>query len=393
MRNRILKSVGPCATIGTDVSVVVQGAWAPGQTERALLSVRQTLPGAQVIFSGWAGGVPDAADALADIVVETTDPGATIFDGCPDVKALAAQGAANANLHRQILSTRRGIAAADRPLVLKMRSDMLLDHAGFLDWWGAFRGRPRIGGILRDRIVTTSARHPERSMAYYVQDFVQFGHIEDVTVFWDAPPPPDGTQLAAMGAARAAGAMLQAEQYLVTSLLARCSAPGYVALERHSDCTRAVIEATKTLVAMNFLCLDTHVFGASFLKPSVAWIDDRNTTMFTLPRTAKATMSEWRDWVVEHGGDALSDLPTWADAVFHASEEDASRRQAIVRSNPLRESDALSGFLLAAAADWALRVGDGEQAGDAVALLEGAGCRDAVLHDLKTRLARLPSPA
>jgi hypothetical protein len=176
-----------------DISVVIQGPVVgkptdPPQaqlTRMAVTSVRRVLPGAQVIVSTWKGSDLDGLDADAHLLND--DPG-----GFPchatDQKYLN-------NVNRQIVSTRNGIVAAERPYVMKLRSDAALEHTGFLSFVGRYpTGGP--GTVVSERLISCtdfSRRATSRflPMAYHPSDLWYFGRRQDMLNLWDSPPPPE----------------------------------------------------------------------------------------------------------------------------------------------------------------------------------------------------------
>lgn len=178
------------ARLGNDISVVVQGPvlGAPSDppekrwTKRALESVRQVFPGAQLILSTWEGS--DTAGLDADVILLNRDPGAESL------------GRVLNNVNRQIASTRAGLRAAERPFALKMRSESVLLNDGFRRYFGRYR-RPSPAQVVKERVVALTVPSPTPSprhrTCYCPSDWFHFGRREDVLDIWDIPlaPEPD----------------------------------------------------------------------------------------------------------------------------------------------------------------------------------------------------------
>lgn len=102
------------------LSLVVQGGVNNPLTARCMEALRKQFPNAELILSTWESS--DVTGLLADKIVFSPDPGATV---CDEVA-----GVLN-NVNRQLVSTKAGIAAASRPFILKTRTDILFRNADF----------------------------------------------------------------------------------------------------------------------------------------------------------------------------------------------------------------------------------------------------------------------
>jgi hypothetical protein len=161
-----------------EVSVVVQGPAGP-HLQDVLGSVRRFLPAAELVLSTWRGTGGEAADV--DVLVESDDPGSVPYwPGNPRP----------VNTNRLLRSTREGVRAAQRPHVLKLRSDTPLTGSGFLDWWGAHPRRSADLVVFRRRVLTISVATRPASMdnhLFHPSDCVQFGLREDLLHLWSTP--------------------------------------------------------------------------------------------------------------------------------------------------------------------------------------------------------------
>ncbi len=171
------------------VSVVVQGPvlGSPDDpahrrlTWRAVTSAREQLPGAEVILSTWRGS--DIADMPVDRVVMSVDPGSTAPRDPTHVPN---------NVNRQVVSTRAGLAVAQRAYTLKLRSDMEVTGTGMLSLLHGWPARAAEGRVLGGRIVvptfyTFNPRRVYSRFPYMVSDWAHFGTTEDVREVWTTP--------------------------------------------------------------------------------------------------------------------------------------------------------------------------------------------------------------
>ena len=81
-----------------DISVVVQGAIVPNLTAACLLSVREHLPGAEIILSTWIG--MDVSNLSYDILLLNKDVGTVKYDFIYNNFN---------NCNRQLYSTQQGL--------------------------------------------------------------------------------------------------------------------------------------------------------------------------------------------------------------------------------------------------------------------------------------------
>lgn len=172
------------AVTDRDVTVVIQGPVSPVRSNiRDLIqSLRRLLPNGELVLSSWKGTLVGELDV--DKVVLSTDPG--------EVKPRES-GAKTNNVNRQTVSTFHGLQHATRPWCLKVRTDTVVQHTGFLRWPSVYSARATEGKLHRERIVTTTVytRNPSRvdhRLHYHPSDCVQFGTTDDLGALWDAPP-------------------------------------------------------------------------------------------------------------------------------------------------------------------------------------------------------------
>lgn len=266
-------SAPPSAALrNCDISVVVQGpVLGAGLTRNCLESVRHHLPGAQVILSTWRG--TDTAGLSYDLLVESDDPG-----GVPCHRRLPNLY----NLNRQILSTREGLKRADRPYAVKLRSDLLLVHSGFLDYWRRYPRRDPELRLFKERLVncTIFAQNPRRHQPtpFHPGDWFFFGLREDLLALWDiplAPEPETSRWFADRGRPEPDiyPHLLHRyfpEQYLWLCLLRK---QGAVTLEHQWDLTGQNLEQTERSFANNLIFLEPQRIGIRSLKHGIR-LDD-----------------------------------------------------------------------------------------------------------------------
>jgi len=166
------------------ISVVIQGPlyrghWPGRGIEACLTSVRQYLPGAEVIVSTWPGAEIDGL--VVDRVIQSPDPG-----GIRDVSGNLL------NLNRQLVSTLAGIKCATRPYVMKLRADLNLTSPMFACAGEYTDDMPSCASQRLFRapvtISTLFIRDPVWfPMLYHISDLAHFGLRDDLLAFWDQP--------------------------------------------------------------------------------------------------------------------------------------------------------------------------------------------------------------
>jgi len=170
----------------SEISVVMQGpivgkstaSESEQLTRRCVQSVRNYLPGAELILSTWNGS--DISGIEFDVLVENEDPG--------PVKTFAEK---SVNINRQIESTRMGVRSASRNYILKLRTDTELTSASMLDYFELFLTRSEEKRIFENRVLVWEilTKAPSRSEVgcYHSSDIVCFGTANDIRLLWDVP--------------------------------------------------------------------------------------------------------------------------------------------------------------------------------------------------------------
>lgn len=159
--------------ISNDISLVVQGAVTP-VTKAVLNSLRAIFPGAELILSTWEGS---ALDGLSyDKAVLSPDPGPQVAD---EVAHL------DNNVNRQLATTSAGVKAATRPYILKTRTDIFINSAGFLKYFERYDQEPPY--IFQNRVLICSyyTRNPRvMNICFHPSDWILFGNAEDLRLYY-----------------------------------------------------------------------------------------------------------------------------------------------------------------------------------------------------------------
>ena len=161
---------------GQQISIVFQGAVSDSFLGISLMRTRMLFPQAELILSTW-----QSSDNLTfDRLVLSHDPGGIISDEI---------GGVYNNINRQIVSTRAGLEAATRPYCLKIRTDILLDNADFLEKFGKWDAQaPPFHVKNRILICNYYTRNPRvYPLPFHPCDWVLFGRTEDLKRYFSLP--------------------------------------------------------------------------------------------------------------------------------------------------------------------------------------------------------------
>lgn len=240
------------------VSVVVQGPRTP-VTEQTLSGIRLHLPGARIVMSTWDGTDIDGLD-IDDLVV-CPDPGAM------DCAAMPGLPGPPINANRMIRSTFAGLGAVDRPFVVKVRTDAIVEHAGVLTWIAALP--PAVGEwAIFSHVVGVSSvftRNPLKTPlgSYHPADTVQFGQTSDLLQLWDVPMMPDSDanffpDPSARPTWSGTSQRYYPEQWVFLCALRRHHT---VDFEHNGAFTAATISASNRALAQNFLVAEPWQMG------------------------------------------------------------------------------------------------------------------------------------
>jgi hypothetical protein len=163
-----------------DVSFVLQGPIdraGRGRTADACAAIRAHFPGAEIVISTWEG--TDTSGLDCDAVVHSADPG------------IVGPNTYNVNTNRQIDSSLAGVQAATRPLVAKVRSDILFLSDALLGHWRRWEERSDELRLFEHRVLVPNvfARRPSFFSPYpmHPSDWSYFGTREDLELLFDVP--------------------------------------------------------------------------------------------------------------------------------------------------------------------------------------------------------------
>lgn len=183
-----------------DLSVVVQGPlFDLPSAFRTIQSVRRHLPDSEIVLSTWAPQSDDTSFAERielldyDQIVLSEDPGAWLHNPY----------GVRSNLHRMLMSTRRGVEAAANDRVLKLRTDTELVGTEFLSGAERFRQRSAELSVLDEKVTIPSAftrssfpRARTRGAGRYpailhISDWAAYGLRSDLLRLYGVEPPAE----------------------------------------------------------------------------------------------------------------------------------------------------------------------------------------------------------
>ncbi|WP_424244652.1 hypothetical protein Dip510_001911 [Elusimicrobium posterum] len=159
-----------------DISFVVQGGIDKENTPLCLKSIREHMPGAEIILSTWEGAQIDGLDY--DRVVFCKDPGAVI--AAPKFNYLN-------NINRQLISTVEGLKLAERKYAMKLRTDNILTSSDFLKFFDKFPKRCAKFLLFKERLIVASLfsrKYFGIPNPFRISDWFTFGLTEDVKKFY-----------------------------------------------------------------------------------------------------------------------------------------------------------------------------------------------------------------
>jgi len=257
----------------SDVTVVMQGPRTP-LTLDAAASVRRHLPGTHLVLSTWTD--TDVDDLDVDAVAFSDDPGSFVST---TIKGIAGPPI---NTNRMVVSTVAGLRLVDRPYVLKLRTDSLVEHAGALRLMAQL-SPTRGEWALFDHLVGVSSvytRNPLKTPTgcFHPADTIQFGHTADLLMLWDVPPMPasdadyfpddDTRPVWSVTSQR-----YYPEQWLFISALRKRYT---VEFDHRAVFTSEAFEASNRSVAQNFLVAEPWQMGVRVphLEQQLRWNED-----------------------------------------------------------------------------------------------------------------------
>lgn len=265
-----------------DISIVVQGPILKSSlydmtnqtTQFICQRLKHLMPESELIISTWLG--EQVAHLPYDQCVLNTDPGATWFN-YGDHQLLN-------NCNRLIASTRAGIAAAQRPYILKIRSDLFMVSKKFLNYFYKFPHFDPRYKFVKDRIIafsldtikshrTPMLMNPAFRMhrPFHISDWAYFGHRGDLWNLFDIPlvEEPEFSQwfltrfkpFLDMEPHRLW--KMPPEQYITVSFLKKFA---NIKFEHTNDTAHDNINLSEKMLTNNFLVLDQTQFSLISLK-------------------------------------------------------------------------------------------------------------------------------
>ena len=244
------------------ISVVVQGPvqvyqgrkQAEGITKKCLLSIRKQLPGATIILSTWQG--QDVSDLEYDKLVLCVDPGQNKDGYCPG------------NYHRQVNSTKAGLACVQTPYAIKLRSDNFLVGNEFVQIQQSFKENALEGKVFKEKVVINSNLFRRTSNGHRVifnaSDFFYYGLTCDLKLIWDQPAFTEqlfSEQLLAKSQLRKKGyKALEAEQVYCQIWLKRLVNKAPLLIHR-ADANQKDIAFWELFLANNIIIADPETMG------------------------------------------------------------------------------------------------------------------------------------
>lgn len=267
-----------------EISVVIQGpiltqthALAPqGITHQVLKALRQHLPNAQLILATWQNQPVEGLDA--DTILSLADPGTTHF---------YREGTIENNLYnngnRLIYSTQQGLAQVKTRYTLKIRSDLLMFHPCFSQFFDQFKAVDPAWQVLKKRILSfpiyslkfeegiKNGQLIQQVRPFHVSDWAYFGLTEDLKILfscslmdepttsrWFEHRPKPANDLWDNRLWR-----YSPEQYITSALASKSLG---ITLDHASQDDADIIDASERFIANNFMFLDQYQWGLYSLK-------------------------------------------------------------------------------------------------------------------------------
>ena len=267
-----------------DISVIIQGPifnkthpLAPsGITFQVVSAIRNFLPEANIILATWKG--QDTKGIDVDTVMYLDDPGTTNF---------YRDGAQTNNLYnnsnRLIYSTQQGLSKVTTRYTLKIRSDLLMFHALFVNFFNIYNLYDNKWKVLENRVLAfplyslkfedgvKEGQQLRQVRPFHVSDWVYFGLTKDIKMLFECEllpepqtsrwfenrPKPDN-DLWPERLWR-----YSPEQYITSNLAHRTLG---IMLEHASVEDNNIIEASERFIANNFTIIDQKQWGLYSLK-------------------------------------------------------------------------------------------------------------------------------
>lgn len=248
-----------------DISVVVQGPIDSNETPKALKSVRKFFPAAELIVSTWESS--DTTRLDCDVLILNQDPGAALL------KEHNGKNMYN-NINRQLLSTQNGLKRATCRYAMKLRSDLIFTHTGFLRYFDAFPRRVDQYSLFKHKILVSAlftrfsiplgSRYNAINIPFHISDWWLFGLCEDLMKYFLETPLVDEPcftqyfdQDENKGKITPYGSItykFSPEQYFGYSFFSRNNKD--IHMEDAADCSEETIEESRKYFVNNFTALE-----------------------------------------------------------------------------------------------------------------------------------------
>ena len=262
-----------------NLSIIVQGAINKFETPKCLKSLRKYLPQAEIILSTWEGSDISKLEGLYDILVLNKDPGTQQFFN-PKGKIIYN------NLNRQLLSTQEGLKKATKKYVLKLRTDLILKDARFLEYFDKFPAKTENYTLFKKKIICPDLfsryyihvdRHNNvEKIPFHISDWWFFGLKEDIETYIKDTPlvkEPEFTTYFSLKENQnkkspyiGASFKFAPEQYFGYSCFLRNFSD--IRMEDASDYNDEIFEKSRECIINNFIILEHEQSGIYLNKYS-----------------------------------------------------------------------------------------------------------------------------
>ena len=175
-----------------EISIILQGTFFKNRDELGFNTIdvvikwRALLPESQIILSIW--NHPENNIQEVDLIVVNKDPGPTYRKNEDNINSK------ENNISRIIVSSKNGLKYANRLFAVKCRTDIMPDHANFINIFLKKRKLLKDYLIFSDHVVTCEfcTLNPEKTTNHiHVCDIFHFGYTCDILMLWniDVPVP------------------------------------------------------------------------------------------------------------------------------------------------------------------------------------------------------------
>lgn len=172
------------------ISVVVQGGVDKKNTFTCLKNIKKCFPNASIILSTWKEMNVDGLSC--DKIILLTAP--------KNVAVETKNGVViSNNTNRMIYGVQEALKQVTTPYVLKLRTDIILQDASFLQYWDKYPKRSKKFKFFHHRILNYYLFAPQFNYRqgqkiptlFHPSDWMFFGRTEDVKKLFNVPLQPD----------------------------------------------------------------------------------------------------------------------------------------------------------------------------------------------------------